>query len=250
MKLDLLNKEVQDPYVRENFRRIKDSLEAEQILGGYFKFFEQEITQVGVKVPIKHNLSFIPQDIIILSIEGSRSIYFNYENFDKDNLYVTLTKPCRIRFLAGNYKNRAYGGSKTDFAFVAPPSTDGSIWYFGAGNPDSGLGLVGDFFFQTTEKSIWIKTANTTWTIQGYLSEFTSSKGSQITEVIPVTTVANVWTSVITAEINKIADLEIFDDTLLEKIDIEWRVVSSGAAAEIRSKKNKTYTVYVQGYKT
>ena len=77
MKLDLLNKEVQDPYVRENFRRIKDSLEAEQILGGYFKFFEQEITQVGVKVPIKHNLSFIPQDIIILSIEGSRSIYLD-----------------------------------------------------------------------------------------------------------------------------------------------------------------------------
>jgi hypothetical protein len=250
LKLDLLNKEINDPYVRENFVRLKRELEAQQILGGYFIFFEKDLTSVGVKVPIKHNLSFVPQDIIVLSVEGSRSIYFNYEDFDSTNLYVTLTKPCRIRFLAGNYKDRAYGGSKKDFAFVSPPSVDAPIWYSGAGNPTSGLGLVGDFYLNTTNSQIFLKTTDVLWTSQGYLSEFTSAVGSQLLEIVPLTPAANVWTLVPLTTINKIADVTIFDAANEEEINIAWRKVSGGTQVEILSKKVNTYTIHVEGYKT
>ena len=121
MKLDLLTKEVEDQIARENFVRIKRELEAQQILRGQWRFFETEFTQTGVKVPVKHNLSFVPRDIIILSAEGDRNFYFNYENFDDKNLYVTISKPVRLSYLAGRYTDPGYKESKKDFAFVSPP---------------------------------------------------------------------------------------------------------------------------------
>lgn len=247
MKLDLLNKEISDIYVRENFVRVKRELEAQQILGGYFSFFEVEVTSLGTKVPIKHNLSFIPRDIIILSLEGDHNLYFNYEDFDAENIYVTTKSPCRVRFLAGSYKGRAYGGSKKDFTFVAPSSSDAPIWYNGAGNPTVGLGSEGDFYLNTTTGEVFLKTGTYTWTSEGYLNSIPPSLGSQITEVIPVATAANIWTSVPLTQITNVADVQTYDATLT-KIEIEWRIVGGGSQVEIRSKKVNTYTVYVEGY--
>lgn len=250
MKLDLLNKEIQDEYVRENFERIKAKLEAEQILGGFFTFFEVELTQLGPKVPIKHNLSFVPRDIIILSVEGNHNVFFRYEEFDQTNLYVSLTNPCRIRFLAGNYKDRAYGGSKKDFAFVSPASADVPTWFYGVGNPSSSLGSQGDFYFRTDTKQIYLKTTSVIWLSQGYLMDVPPSEGAQRLEISAISVLANVWTPVPTVNINKVADVEIMNNANNEKIDLEWRLVSGGSGVEIRSKKANTYTVHIEGYKT
>ena len=250
MKLDLLNKEISDIYTRENFVRIKRELEAQQILGGFFSFFEVEVTSLGVKVPIKHNLSFIPRDIIILSLEGDHNLYFNYEDFDKDNVYVTTKSPCRVRFLAGSYKSRAYGGSKKDFTFVSPSSTDVPTWYSGAGNPAVGLGLEGDFYLNTSNQEVFLKTSTYTWTSEGFLNTVPPSLGTQLTEIVPLTPTAGVWTNVPLTTIDNISDLEVFDASNYEKVDLAWRIVSGGTAVEIFSKKANTYTVHVEGYKT
>lgn len=183
MKLDLLNKEIEDQYTRENFVRIKRELEAQQILNGFWRFFEVEFTSVGVKLPIKHNLSFIPQDIIILSKEGDHNLYFNYEDFDSSNLYITNTMPCRVRFLAGSYKDKAYGGSKTDFTFFSPPRGELPSWFNGAGNPASGLGVVGDFFLNTTTSEVFLKVGPITWVSQGFLIPEAPSVTPQLVEV-------------------------------------------------------------------
>lgn len=169
MKLDLLTSQIEDEYIRENFTRLKRELEAQQILNGFWHFFELDITQIGVKVPIKHNLSFIPRDIIILSKEGDQSLYFNYADFDDKNLYITTPKPCRVRFLAGQYKDKAYGGSKRDFTFVSPPSTSLPTWFTGVSSPDPGLGTVGDFYLNTVTNEILLKTGTIFWTSQGFL---------------------------------------------------------------------------------
>lgn len=249
MKLDLLNKEIEDQHVRENFVRIKRELEAQQILSGFWRFFEVDFTETGVKLPFKHNLSFVPQDIIILSREGSQNLYFNYDDFDSENIYVTSTRPCRMRFLAGRYDDKAYGRSKKDFAFVSPPSVEVPTWYSGAGNPDNGLGLAGDFYLNTSSGEVFLKGASI-WVSQGFLTIPVIAAEKQLLEKVAVTPAANVWTSVPLTDINLIADVSILDDTDQEKLNIDWRIVSAGTQVEIRSKKVNTYTVHVEGYKT
>jgi hypothetical protein len=249
LKLDLLNKEIQDQYSRENFVRLKRELEAQQILNGNWRFFEQEFTQTGVKIPVKHNLSFVPRDIIILSEEGDRNSYFNYENFDATNLYVTISKPVRLRFLAGRFDDRSYGGSKKDFAFVSPPNGGAPTWLTGAGNPVSGLGTAGDFYLNTSSREVFLKLTSS-WSSKGFLSDSPSSISGQRTEIIAVSPAANTWTLVPTTAINKISDVTILDATAQEEMNIDWRLVSAGTQVEIRSKKVNTYTVIIKGYKT
>ena len=248
MKLDLLTKEVEDQIARENFVRIKRELEAQQILRGQWRFFETEFTQTGVKVPVKHNLSFVPRDIIILSAEGDRNFYFNYENFDDKNLYVTISKPVRLRYLAGRYTDPGYKESKKDFAFVSPPQGGEPTWYTGAGNPTVGLGTAGDFFLNTNSKEVFLKVSNA-WVTQGFLQSTIASTDKQLLDVVPITVLANAWTSIPLVKVNKVADVQVFNAAYTDKVDIEWRLVSAGAGVEIRSKKANTYTVHVEGYK-
>jgi hypothetical protein len=253
LKLDLLTKDIEDPYVRENITRIKRELESEQILSGFWRFFEVDVTQTGVKVPIKHNLSFVPKDIIILSKEGDHNLYFDYGSFDANNIYVTTQNPCRIRFLAGAYKDKAYGGSKKEFTFFSPTSSEGQggpSWYSGAGNPASGLGDVGDFFLNTTDKAVYLKVSVGSWGLQGYLNELPAASTDQLLEVIPLTVLASTWTLVPLTTINKVADLAAFDNLNAEEVQIAWRKTSSGTQVEIYSKKANTFTVHVEGYKT
>lgn len=127
MKVDLIIKEIEDKFTRENFSRLSRFIEGQDILGGYFKFYQADFDSAGTNVPLKHLLPFVPQDIIHLSVEGDHNFYYNYENFDADNIYVTVQGPCRIRFLAGSYVDRSYARSRKDYPFVAPTSGGGGI---------------------------------------------------------------------------------------------------------------------------
>ncbi len=171
MKLDLLTKDIEDRFTQENFFRLKRELEAQQILDGFWKFFEVEFQEGGTLVPIKHYLSFVPKDIIFLSIEGNYNFYFNFAEFDKDNMYATPAGRCRVRFLAGAYKDKSYGGATTEIPFVAPTTGSGSgtPWHTGVGTPGGGLGSPGDFYLDTGTKNIYLKTGPATWTFQGKL---------------------------------------------------------------------------------
>lgn len=181
MKLDLVTKDIEDKFTRENFFRLKRELEAQQILDGFWQFFEITFTEGGTLVPIKHGMSFVPKDIIMLSIEGDYNFYFNHAEFDKENLYATLAGPCRVRFLAGSYKNKAYGGASTEIPFIPPTvgSSTGTPWHTGTGAPSSGLGVPGDFYLDTTSKNIYLKTGPATWTLEGKLFDGSSVIASE-----------------------------------------------------------------------
>lgn len=248
LKLDLLTKEIEDQYTRENFERIKRKVEAEQILQGDFRFFEIDITETGKKVAIKHNLNFIPKDIIILSKHGDHNLYFNYQDFDSQNIYITSPSPCRVRFLAGSYKDRIVAGKK-DFTFIPPSLATEATWLTGAGNPTANQGETGDFYLNTTTQAVYLKTTNSTWTFQGYLNPYPASVGSQLLEIHAVAVLANTWTNVPLTNINKIADVSILDALNSEEVQIAWRIVGAGTQVEIYSKKANTYTVHVEGYK-
>jgi hypothetical protein len=110
LKLDLNLKDIEDPIVRENFFRLKRFIEEQTILDGFFTFFEIDIPAAVTSKPVKHNLSFIPKDIVLLSITGDYNAYFNYNDFTSSHIYITAAGPCVIRFLVGTFNKGAYRG--------------------------------------------------------------------------------------------------------------------------------------------
>ncbi|TFZ81701.1 collagen-like protein [Candidatus Macondimonas diazotrophica] len=50
------------------------------------------------------------------------------------------------------------------------PGEDGSVWYTGTGAPASGLGVVGDFYLDSSNGDYYEKTGASTWTLQGNLT--------------------------------------------------------------------------------
>lgn len=173
MKLDLLIKEISDPIAKENFHRLKRELEAQQILAGFWQFYEVELPAAGDSIPIKHNLSFVPQDVLILSLAGDQNTYFDTQKFDKNNVYITTSAPTRVRFLLGRYGDKQYGGSKKDFELIPPAfigiGGNGNAWFSDSGAPLNSLGVVGSFYLDTVNKYIYLKIGESTWAIQGKL---------------------------------------------------------------------------------
>ena len=70
--------------------------------------------------------------------------------------------------------------------------TDGKTWYGGATAPAAGLGVVGDWYLNTTTQDVYEKTGVSTWTVR------VNIKGEQGIQGIPGqdTTYANATTSV------------------------------------------------------
>jgi hypothetical protein len=100
----LLISEINDPYIRDNFRRIEDILRSESLLKGSFKFFEIEIDGAVTNLKYSHNLGFVPKDVIQTSITGSGSLDWNFPNFTKDFLDITTTGPVTVRAFIGTYQ--------------------------------------------------------------------------------------------------------------------------------------------------
>jgi hypothetical protein len=95
---------VADRFLRDNFLRIKTAFEAQPLMDGYWKFFEVEILAPGTDIPFKHNLGYLPKDIIFTSVTKAAVVTFNYEKFDQNFIYFTSDAPCKIRFFAGACK--------------------------------------------------------------------------------------------------------------------------------------------------
>lgn len=125
-QINLILKDISDIYTRENFKRITSFLNDQVLFDGDFEFFEVDIPQAATKFPIKHGLTFIPSDIISLSIQGNQNVYFNYDSFDRLNIYATTAGPCVLRFLAGRLSNGAKSPIKGKYPAVPPSAGGGS----------------------------------------------------------------------------------------------------------------------------
>lgn len=112
MRIDLILKDIQDPQARENFDRLVKFVGKQQILDGDWKFFELDIPAGNTNLSYKHNLSFVPVDIILLNSIGDQNFRFKYSQFDRDNIYVEASGPVVLRFLAGRYPSYASGVSR------------------------------------------------------------------------------------------------------------------------------------------
>ncbi len=119
--LDLILKDIEDQYSRENFFRLRKFIGEQVLFDGDFKLFDITVNSKQTSFKVLHGLTFIPSDILQLSAEGDQNYYFKTQNFDKNYIYISTNGPVKIRFLAGKLKDKTNSAaSATPFTFVAP----------------------------------------------------------------------------------------------------------------------------------
>jgi hypothetical protein len=111
MILKLFTREVEDYFLRENFRKTQDYVGSQPVLNGDLRFFEIVITGNKALFKYAHNFTFTPKDIIQTSVifsAGAGALVWNYASFDATFLYLTTTgmgatDTCTVRALVGRF---------------------------------------------------------------------------------------------------------------------------------------------------
>ena len=107
-EIHLFENDIKDPYVQENFKRIKIFLRDTPLFKAGFVFKDFSVPVASPTVfSYKHNLVFIPKDVILLSATNDAVITWHYDSFDKTNIYLTASVPCEVRAFFGLYKDES-----------------------------------------------------------------------------------------------------------------------------------------------
>jgi hypothetical protein len=101
--LKLYRNEVEDEYSRQNFQRLQDFLNSFPLAKGDFKFFEITVTSAVTNYKFKHNLGFVPLDVLQTYVSGGATVSWSYDSFDRSNVVFTTSGPTTIRAFIGRY---------------------------------------------------------------------------------------------------------------------------------------------------
>lgn len=121
MSLDLILKDINDVYIRENFLRLSKFINSQIFFEGDFKLYDISINSAKDKFEILHGLNFIPVDVIPLYVEGDFNFYFRYQEFTRTSIFVTTAGPVRLKFLAGRLNEKA-GITQSAKIPLSPPN--------------------------------------------------------------------------------------------------------------------------------
>lgn len=97
-------KEVGDPYIRDNFRRLDNFLRDFPFAKGEFKFFEIVITGAVTNFDFLHNLGFLPKDVITTNVSNNATVTWKYDSFTTTTVRLTTSAACTIRAFIGTYR--------------------------------------------------------------------------------------------------------------------------------------------------
>ena len=100
----LFRKEIEDTYSQENFKRLQGHINSSPLEKGNFKFFEIEFPSAVTNFKFKHNLDFVPKDILLLYNSQNTVVTFNYLLFDRIDLDITTAGATIIRCFVGRYE--------------------------------------------------------------------------------------------------------------------------------------------------
>lgn len=156
--IELILKDIEDPIARENFFRLSQFINRQVWFEGDFQLFDITIPRETKNFKIKHGLTFIPADIIPLSVQGDYNFYFKYSSFDAEYMYVDANGPVRIRFLAGKLSDQIrnklsanslpfvppgdiVGPASPGFVYGAVNSKTGPFWLTSEGIPSNVVGV-------------------------------------------------------------------------------------------------------------
>jgi hypothetical protein len=131
--MDLITKQIDDKYVRQNFEKIEALVNDAVFLQGNFKFFEFRVTGAQEEFKLYHKLGFNPNDIFVTKAIGS-SFEWIYTGFNSDYLTIKTTGDLYLRVIIGNLRGSEVTGSNA-FADVTDDlgpggGTGGGIAFF------------------------------------------------------------------------------------------------------------------------
>ena len=102
--LELILKDIEDEYVRENFFRLSEYVKRDSIRKPLWKFFEITFEAGGTDIEYPHNLGYIPKDVLVTSCSNNENVVFNYDEFTRTHLVMSPSGACTVRFFAGRYE--------------------------------------------------------------------------------------------------------------------------------------------------
>lgn len=109
-QLKIFIKEVPAGSIQDNFRTLQNYVESvnqfmvteSQFVG--FQHFDITFTAAAANFKIDHDIGEIPLDLVQTYLTGSATVTWNYANFSKDTIDVTVSAACRVRFYVGTHK--------------------------------------------------------------------------------------------------------------------------------------------------
>ena len=156
---------------------------------------------------------------------------------------------------------------------------DGSLILFGDVDPTNDVGKNTDMYVNNKTFDVFYRKFDT-WFYQGNIKGKKGDKGKDgtdgsdgengkdgITQVIQrvvgggssgggssmlfekkaVTLTSNVWLAVTPTAITEINDCEVYDDSAAERVELDIRFNPARSQVELRSKKTKTFTLFIEG---
>lgn len=110
MTVRLLQNDIEDPGSRENFRRLEGFLRDEPVLRGNFAFreFSLSASSYPATVRVKHNLGFVPKDVVQTSAVGSGGlsagmVVWEYAQFTATEVVASIPDAVTFRGFFGSY---------------------------------------------------------------------------------------------------------------------------------------------------
>lgn len=94
---------IQDLPTRDIIQKITDFLNANVLMDGTFRFAEIEFLGAVTDYKFKHNMKFVPKDIVLVSKDTENWVIFSLNELDTENIYITATGPAKVRFYMGSY---------------------------------------------------------------------------------------------------------------------------------------------------
>lgn len=102
--IELILKDIEDPYVRENFTRLLDYFRKDALRIAGFKFFEITFPEGGTGIQYAHRLGYLPKDILVTATSDLENVVFKFDDFTKEFFVMDVSGACTVRFFAGTYR--------------------------------------------------------------------------------------------------------------------------------------------------
>ena len=109
---EFITKDIEDEYIRENFKRLTKFLQDFRFFRGEWIFKEFSVTSAVTALGITHGLGFRPTDVIQTSVIGAGAVTFNFASFTTDTINITTTGACTVRCFIGAYKEESSRGGR------------------------------------------------------------------------------------------------------------------------------------------
>lgn len=100
----LFVKEIDNQFLQENFKRIRDFFSADAPTRCAFEFLEFDVPGALVNFKYPHSLGYQPKDIILMHNSENAGVTFNYPKFNATSIDLTSTGATTLRLLVGRYE--------------------------------------------------------------------------------------------------------------------------------------------------